>query len=159
VKTSRPDVFGVDFAIKPGETRIDVTYATPYARGTPYQGRILTKDDDTYLIAPSGIEMKGEGLTDLGPEPRTQARIYGLAASAYKIELSGEAAHAPSPETAEQEDSGPQIQQILPRINRQAALILALALGILALGFVLLYRAGSPQPSGAQKETDERGRR
>jgi hypothetical protein len=42
----------------------------------------------------------------------------------------------------------------MPRIYGQAWLIVALALGALALGLVLLYRA-----PGATKETNERGGR
>ena len=70
VKTARPDVFGVDFAIKPGETRIDLTYTVPYAEGAPYQGKIVTKDENTYLIAPNGVTLKGDDLNDLGIEPQ-----------------------------------------------------------------------------------------
>ena len=44
----------------------------------------------------------------------------------------------------------------MPRVNSQAKLILGLALGILALGFALLYRAN---PDVAAKESNERGRR
>ena len=44
----------------------------------------------------------------------------------------------------------------MPRIYGQAKLILALALGALALGLALLYRAAPPT---ATKETNERGRR
>jgi len=42
----------------------------------------------------------------------------------------------------------------MPRVFNQAKLILALALGILALGFAMLYRA---EPA-AQKDSHERGR-
>ena len=151
LKTSRPDVAAVDFSIKPGETRFDINYTVPYVRGAPYSGKIPTKDENTYLIVPNGISLKGENLSDLGQEPRTQAHIFGLTGDRYKIELSGEVAAAPSDASAEQ-DSGPQIEQILPRVNSKAPLILALALGILALGFVILYRADP-------KESNERGRR
>ena len=40
-----------------------------------------------------------------------------------------------------EESSGPQIQQIMPRLYGKVIPILAIALGILALGFVLLYRS------------------
>jgi hypothetical protein len=156
LKTSKPDVFAVDFPIKPGETRFDINYSLPYVRSAPYEGKIVSNDQNTYLIAPNGVELKGDGLNDLGTEPRTQAHIYGLAAKSYKIELTGEVAPAaPAADSASGDDSGPQIQQIMPRIFTQAPLILGLALGILALGFVLLYRA----PVGAPKESNERGRR
>jgi hypothetical protein len=145
------DVRAARFEIKPGETRLDLTYQTPYTSGEPYQGKIASKDDNTYLIAPNGVTLAGENLTDLGPEPRTQAHIYGLQGNAYKITLTGTAApSADAAPAAGEENAGPQIEQILPRVNNQKNLILGLALGILALGFLLLYR---------KKETDERGRR
>ncbi len=153
LKTSRPDVRAIDFPVKPGETRLDVTYSVPYAGGTPYSGKIASKDENTYLIAPNGITLKGANLSDLGQEPRTQAHIYGLSGESYKIELMGEeAAAAASDSDGAQSDSGPQIEQILPRVNSKALTILALALAILAVGFAMLYRA---QP----KESNERGRR
>ena len=113
----------------------------PYTAGETYEGRIVTKDENTYLIAPNGITLTGNDLRDLGAEPRTQAHIFALDSNAYKIQLTGEAAAAP-PESS---DSGPKIEQIMPRVNSQTTLIVALALGILALGFVLLYRASAPK--------------
>src|SRR5206468_6344379 len=132
-KTSKADIFAVDFPVKPGETRFDLTYTFPYTSGEPYEGRVVTKDENTYLIAPSGITLTGNDLRDLGTEPRTQAHIFALDSDKYKIQLTGEAAAAaPQPS-----DSGPKIEQIMPRVNSQTKLILALALGILALGFAL----------------------
>ncbi|MGA2267115.1 MAG: hypothetical protein ABSH44_01475 [Bryobacteraceae bacterium] len=156
-KTSKPDVYAVDFPVKPGETRFDLTYTVPYTDGTAYEGKIVTRDDNTYLIAPSGVTLQGENLNDLGQEPRTQAHIYGLTGAAYKVVLTAAAAAAPE-ENADSpdSDSGPRIEQIMPRIYGQAKLILALALGALALGLALLYRAAPPT---ATKETNERGRR
>ncbi|HEY2015295.1 MAG TPA: hypothetical protein VGH38_17420 [Bryobacteraceae bacterium] len=159
-KTSKPDIYAVDFAIKPGETRFDLTYTVPYTGGSPYEGKIVTKDENTYLIAPNGITLKGDGLSDLGTEPRTQAHIYGVSGASYKIQLTGEEAAPPdAPAADQQENSGPQIEQIMPRVFNQAKLILVLALGILALGFTLLYRAGGqPAPAGPAKDSHERGR-
>jgi hypothetical protein len=148
----------VDFPVKPGETRVDLTYTVPYTEGAAYAGRIVTHDDNTYLIAANGVTLQGENLNDLGQEPRTQAHIYGLTGAAYKIVLTGAATDAPAEnaDAADSADSGPRIEAIMPRINGQTRLILALALGALALGLALLYRAA---PATASKETHERGRR
>jgi hypothetical protein len=147
IKTAKPDILAADFPVKPGETRFDVTFAVPYTAGADYAGKIVTRDENTYLIVPNGITIKGEGLNDLGAEPRTQAHIYGFSAAAYKVQLTGTAAAAPAPaDTAERgSEEGPRIEQIMPRINGQAVPIVCAALGILALGFVLLYRARGPQ--------------
>jgi len=158
VKSSRPDVFGVDFAIKPGDTRIDLDYEVPYTEGEPYQGKIVSQDENTYLVVPNGVTLAGDGLNDLGLEPQTQSHIYGLTAAAYKIALTGapaatESASADSGGDSAAASDGPQIDVAMPHVFGQAPLILGLALGILALGFAILYRA-SPQP----KETNERRR-
>jgi hypothetical protein len=154
VKTSKPDIYAIDFPVKPGDSRVDITYATPYTSGEPYAGKVPSKDENTYLIAPNGITLAGEGLNDLGAEPRTKAHIFGLTGNSYQITLTGEQIATEAP-PAEEEASGPQIQQIMPRINRQVVPILGIALGILALGFALLYR-NNPAPA---KESNERGRR
>ncbi|HTX35891.1 MAG TPA: carboxypeptidase-like regulatory domain-containing protein [Bryobacteraceae bacterium] len=159
LKTGKPDTLAVDFPVKPGETRFDLTYTTSYNSGDEYIGKILTKDDNTYLIAPNGITLTGDHLSDMGTEPRTQAHIWGFEGNSYKIKLTGTEAAAPSDadtSTAQGDssDSGPQIEQIMPRLYSKTVLILVLALGILAVGFALLYRA----PVGTPKESNERGR-
>ncbi len=156
-KTAKADVFAADFPVKPGETRFDLTYALPYTEGAAFKGKVVTKDDNTYLIVPNGVTLKGDNLNDLGTEPRTQAHIFGLNANAYSVQLTGAVVAAPTEDAgAGDSDNGPKIEQIMPRIFGQAKLIIALALGILALGFVLLYRA----PVGIRaKESHERARR
>jgi hypothetical protein len=143
VKTAKPDVFAVDFAIKPGDTRVDVAYTVPYTEGADLAGKVVSQDENTYLIVPNGVTLKGDGLNDLGAEPRSQAHIFGLTAAAYKVQLTGAVAAAPAGEQGGEtaEDSGPRIEQIMPRVNTKTVSILIVALGILALGFALLYRA------------------
>ena len=158
-KTGKPDVLAVDFPVKPGETRFDLNYTASYSAGEAYKGRVITKDENTYLIAPNGVTMAGANLNDLGQEPRTQAHIFGLRGQSYEIKLSGAVAAAASASGAgdsadqpqEQQEGSPPVEAILPRVNGQTIPILAIAMGILALGFALLYRA-SP------KESNERGR-
>ena len=81
--------------------------------------------------------------------------IYGVSGASYKIQLTGAEAAPPSAAADQPESSGPQIEQIMPRVYNKATLVLALALGILAVGFAMLYRAepGAPSP----KESHERG--
>ena len=164
LKTGKPDSLAVDFPVKPGETRFDLTYSTPYTTGDEYSGKILTRDDNTYLIAPNGITLTGDHLSDMGVEPRTQAHIWGFEGDAYKVKLTGTEAAAPADTSSgasdDSADSGPQIEQIMPRLYSKVKLILALALGILAIGFALLYRSPSvtAAASASGKESNERGR-
>jgi hypothetical protein len=138
-KTAKPEIWSVDFPIKPGDTRFDISYTLPYTEGAEFAGKIPTRDDNTYLIVPNGITLKAEGLKDLNVEPRTQAHIYGLSTPTYKVQLTGSLAPAP-PEAQADSDNGPKIEQVMPRIHTKAVFIVASALGILALGFALLYR-------------------
>ena len=160
MKTPAADRMAVDFAIKPGETRFDVNYAVPYTAGQPYEGKVATKDDNTYLIAPQGVTLSGDGLKDLGTEQRTQAHIFGLTGTSYKITLAGAVAPPTDAEGAgaADQDHGPPIEAIMPRIYRNVPVLLGLALAILAVGFIILYRKSSELPSPA-KEANERGRR
>jgi hypothetical protein len=152
IKTAKPDVFAVDFAIKPGDTRVDVAYTVPYAEGADLAGKVVSQDENTYLIVPNGVTLKGDGLNDLGAEPRSQAHIFGLTAAAYKVQLTGSVAAAPAGDQGGEQggeagEGGPTIQQIMPRVNTKTVSILIVALGILALGFALLYRSGPPSPA------------
>lgn len=153
-KTAKADIFAADFAVKPGETRFHVTYSVPYAEGVAYAGKVITKDENTYLVAPNGVTLKGDNLNDLGIEPRSQAHIFGLSGNSYSVQLTGAVA-AVATDAAGDADGSPKIEQIMPRVLGQTKLIVALALGILALGFVLLYRA----PGTPLKESRERPRR
>jgi hypothetical protein len=166
--TGRGDVWKLDFAIKPGETRIDLAYAVPY-KGGPYQGRLVMKDEATRVVAPKGVTLKGDNLAPLAPEPRTQASIYDLKGPEYSFEIEGtgslraaQGGQQPGQqdEGGEQQDSGgPSIEQILPRVNSNVPLILGIAFGILALGFALLYRARETPAAAPAKEANERRRR
>jgi len=157
-KTAAPQVYAAKFEIKPGETRIDVDYTVPYTAGASYSGEIVSGDENTYLVTPESVTLEGAGLQNLGDEPRTHMHIFGLAAAAYTIKLTGAApppaAAEPTPDAAADQDSGSRIEVIPPRVNGKATLIVGLMLAILALGFALLYRAHPP----VAKEGDERGR-
>jgi hypothetical protein len=162
-KTAKADVFAADFAVKPGETRFDLTYAVPYTEGAAFAGKVVTKDDNTYLIVPNGVTLKSDNVNDLGTEPRTQAHIFGLTATSYSVQLTGATVAAP-PEAGGDSDGSPKIEQIMPRVFGQAKWIVALSLGILALGFALLYRAPNRDPNrppagNPVKESHERSRR
>jgi hypothetical protein len=164
-KTSRADVYKVDFPIKPGETRIDLSYMVPYSGGGSFDGKVLFKGGPTRLVTPNGVTLQGDAIQSLGAEPRTQANIYDVKGSVFQVQVQGTGSlrSAAPAENNDAQDNGPGIEQIMPKAWENMKLILGLALGILALGFVLLYRA---QPAGdvsdavpAVKGKNERRRR
>ncbi|HSW50168.1 MAG TPA: carboxypeptidase-like regulatory domain-containing protein [Bryobacteraceae bacterium] len=137
-----PDVYKVDFPIKPGETSFEVSYQVPFSSPGVFSGRSLQKDAPLRLVVPHGVVLTGDGLESLGQEPQSQASIYGVKGPEYKVEIQGMAV---APAAGGEEESSSGLNQILPRVYDNAYTIVGLSLAILALGFVLLYRArGAP---------------
>jgi hypothetical protein len=152
-KTDRKDIYKVDFPIKPGETNFELIYVLPYASGMAFEGKVLAKTDEpTLLVAPNGITLKGDGLESRGQEPRTQAQVFGIKGSDFKVEIDGDVAPAAD---ADSGDNGPSIEEVMPKVWDNMKWILALALGILALGFIVLYRA---QPAAAPQTLAAKGK-
>ncbi len=58
-KSPQPNVYKTDFPVKPGETRFDLTYSFPYKIGDQLEGKVVTKDENTYLIVPNGVTLTG----------------------------------------------------------------------------------------------------
>lgn len=161
-KTDQKDIYKVGFPIKPGETNFVLTYVMPYTSGAIYDGKVLFKTGEpTLLGAPPGITLKGDGLVAKGEEPRSHTQVFAINGDKFKVEISGAAVPAPAASAdADAGDSGPGLEEIMPKLWGNMKWILTLALGILALGFIVLYRA---QPAGAEvppaKGRHERGRR
>lgn len=147
-KTSTPNVYKLAFPIKPGETRIDVSYSVPFNAPGKFEGKILYKGGPTRLVAPNGVSIKGDDIQPLGQEPRTQASIYNVKSDSFKVEISGSGTLRQSDDSAE-DAGGASIEQIPPKLYDNMKWILALAFGILTLGFILLYRAHTPETAPA----------
>jgi|HubBroStandDraft_1064217.scaffolds.fasta_scaffold11057_5 hypothetical protein len=152
-KTSQNEIYKIDFPIKPGETSIQVSYLVPYSSGAVFEGKTIGKTGEpTLLVVPNGVTLKGEGVESKGQEPRSKASVFSVASADYKVEIAGSMPAAPA--DADSGDNGPALEEVSPRIfQRNMKLILALALGILALGFIVLYRAqpATPVPSGRRR--------
>lgn len=146
VPAGLPNVYKVDFPIKPGETRFDVTYTLPDP--AEFRGKVL-HNGVVRLVAPSGVTLSGNAIELVGREPRTQAAIYSIQGTEYAVRIEGSGTLRAAAD--ESEDSGPGLQQILPRVYDRAPWIVGLALGALTAGLILLYRrsmaaAASPAP-------------
>jgi hypothetical protein len=151
------NVFKVDFPIKPGDTTFEVSYRLPFTSPGSFSGRGLQKDAPLRLAVPDGVAVKGEGLELLGQEPRSKASVYGVKTADYQVEITGTGSMAAAP-AGGSEGSGSGFDQILPRVYGSAYAILGLALVILALGFILLYRKKAPASTSAQDPASPRSR-
>jgi hypothetical protein len=104
------------------------------------------------LVVPNGVTLKGDNLEANGQEPTTQAVIYTVKGSEFRVQVQGTGTLARDDSSAEQgaaqEDTGqPQIQEATPRLYDRMGLILGLTFGILLLGSILLWRSGSARPA------------
>lgn len=143
--TRTAGVFKIDYPLKPGETRFEVTYTMPVSKPLIFAGKVVGETQPVRLVVPNGVSLQGSNLQPLGQEPTTQASIYSVAGDKYQVEITG--AEVPAPAAAAQGDDGrPQIRVARPRIYDQMWVILALVLFVLALGAVILFRREAPAP-------------
>ncbi len=162
-KTAQKNVYSVNYPIKPGETRFDLTYALPVSKPMIVSGEILHREGPTRIAVPAGVALQSDDVTLLGQEPQTKASIYDVKGPEFKAELEWTAAAA-APDANADEDSGePQIREIQPHVYGGTVLgipglywIAAITLSILALGLFLLYRSDRPAPAEAAEGDAQR---
>jgi len=160
---SKPNTFKLDFPIKPGESRVDMQWSMPFNTPGVFEEHILTKGGETRVVAPVGVKFKGGDLKSLGQEPRTKAEIFATAGPDIKFDVQGTGSlnDASADNTAAGGESAaagqPALSMDLPKLysltNGSADLlttimavkwVLLSIFGMLATGFVLLYRKGNP---------------
>ncbi len=138
-RAAQTGVYKVDFPIKPGETRFDITYQVPYTAPATFAGKVLYPGTVTSLVAPQGVEIKGDGLALRGQEPRSHANVYEVKTASFQVSISGALAASSEGDSGSSGENS--IQEVLPRANEHLLWLVALAFAILGLGFTLLYRA------------------
>jgi hypothetical protein len=149
--------FKLDFPIKPGESSVEITWAMPFQSPGVFEDHLLAKADMVRVVAPTGVDFKGDGLTLLGQEPTSKANIYSLAGPEVKIQVTGTGLFNAPDDQGNGSGSGQNLSENLPKLyglltanssffDSVGAVkwILVTVLGMLALGFVLLYRKGDP---------------
>src|SRR5580698_7087551 len=142
LKTKEPNVYKIDYPVRPGETRFDLNYTVPTASPMIFTDRLLNADAASNLVVPNGVTVKSDDLELAGKEPKTLASIYRIKNASFKVEVDGTGILAPP---AQSEGSGddngqPQVQEVRPRIYESMYWILGMAFAILGLGSVLLAR-------------------
>jgi len=145
LKTPVAGIYKVDYPVKPGETRMDVSYTVPATN--KFSGKIVGSDAATHLVTPGTVTVTGDGIELAGREPQTQANIYNLTGLDYNLLIEGIGSLRPddSAGAAGPGDDGgsPQVEIKKPRIYAQLPWVLSLAFAILALGGTMLYRRGT----------------
>jgi plastocyanin len=145
-KTEQPDIFKISYPIKPGETQFEISYVIPAGSPFTYRGRIVPMKGMTLgplrLIAPNGVTMAGSDVQSIGVEPKTQATIYNVNKPDFTINISGTGSlHPPeAPAAAGAESDSPPVVQANPQVYQHLPWLAGIALGILAVGLVVLYR-------------------
>ena len=149
-KTNEPNTWVVKAPIKPGETRIDLSYSMPLASPANFASKVLHGGGAVRIVVPKGVKLDGKSVQNVGTHPQTQATIYEVSGNEYAVAIEGTGTlrdTVPQQETGEQpsgEDSGPGVEAAKPLIYRRLPWIVSLAMSMLGIGFTLLYRMGSP---------------
>jgi hypothetical protein len=155
-KTDQADIFQVNFPVKPGQTQIQVAYVLPVGSPLTFRGRVANvkgmQGGPLRLVAPPGVILAGGDVERIGTEPRTQATIYNIKPTGdFSVEVAGTGSLRGGEEAAPADDNeSPPVTEGRPRIYKHLQWLIALALSILAVGFVVLFRT-SPVRSPYQK--------
>jgi hypothetical protein len=148
-KTDQDDVFKIDFPIKPGDTQFEINYVLPAGTPFTYRSRVvpikgMQIQTPVRLIAPAGVTLTSKDIQNVGTEPKTQATIYSLTAEGnYSVDIAGIGSlHPPTDDAATAPDNSdsPPITEGEPQIYKYLPWMVGVALTILALGLVMLYR-------------------
>ena len=156
----KPNEYKLDFPIKPGESRVDLSWNMPFRSPGVFEDRLLTRADKLEVVAPPGVEIKGSDVTLLGQEPSTKSNVYGVKGPDVKIEVVGTGlfnAGSDSGAGGGGGNGGGNLSENLPKLYGllqanstftdsvlAVKWVLLTVIGMLALGFVLLYRKGDP---------------
>jgi len=145
-RTSERDIYQVNFPIKPGESQVEVNYVLPVGSPFTYHGRVVgvkgMPAGPLRLVAPPGLVLTGEDIQKLGVEPTTQATIYNVIRNGdFTVQITGTGSLHPEAESTSEDGDAPQVTEGKPPIYAHRDLLIVLALAILSLGMIALYRS------------------
>lgn len=150
-KTSQDNVFKIDYPIKPGETQFNLSYTMRAGSPLTLRGRVVNIEgqpsEQVRFVVPAGVTLESTDIKSLGQEPQTQATIYDLLTPAYTVNVTGVGSLGGGAEEAEEADM-PQVEQKNPPVYQHLGWLVGLALGVLGVGVVLLYRSSPVREAG-----------
>lgn len=153
----KPNTFKVDFPIKPGQSEIRMEWSIPFTSPGVLEGSVLAKGaPGLKILAPTGVTLRGDGVTVTGQYPATGAIIYSVEGTSYHINVEGSGS-LKSDAPADAGSGSPSVSMNMPKLFGLTVAtgdfmdsflavkwILGAVLGMLAIGFALLYRKGNP---------------
>ena len=154
----KPNTFKVDFPIKPGESEIRLQWQMPFTSPGVFEDSVVAKGaPQLKIVSPAGVTLQGDGVTALGQEPDLPgAIIYGVDGDHFQINVSGSGTLS-SGNNSDANNGQPKVSENMPKLYGlvladgnplgpllAAKWLLASVLGMLAIGFALLYRKGNP---------------
>lgn len=157
--TEQPNVYVIDFAIRPGQSQIQVNYALP-VQGNTFDLRLPLPFAAArrHLAVPKlGVKLEARDLTELQQTQAPQARVYTVNTKspgmlALKLTLDPDALQAAEAQAggaespAEGGEGGSQVQIVPHPVNQAQWYIVGLTLFVLLLGLYYLYSL-APVPS------------
>jgi len=135
-KAGPANTWKIDYPLRPGQTQVEISYELP--KSETFSGNVLHKEGETRLIVPKGLTLKGEGLEEFQPEPRTQALIYGVKSGPFSVTIAGKAV---PPEPVSEDSGSPEVGPGRPRIYSKMPWILGLTAAILLVGLYSLAKS------------------
>ncbi len=160
-----PGVLGVSHALKPGESRFEVSYHLDYPGSLLFESQAVEKVERTRLAVAQGVTAVGDGVRFIATEPQMKFGIYDIAAGdRWSVKLTGESR---APDTgrdagstaggagntdagaAPEGDSG--VGRMPGWVESKLYLFLAGALTALGVGFALLWRQDRQSAVGGRQ--------
>ncbi len=145
-RTKESDTYQVNFPIKPGESQFEINYVLVAGSPLTFHGRVVNVKgmaaSPLRLIAPAGVNIAGKDVQMVGTEPKTQATIYTVTArDLFSVDVTGTGSlHSPDDTESPSSDDSPQVVEARPPIYAQMPWLLTLALSVLGIGLVYLFR-------------------
>ena len=162
----KPHQFKVDFPIKPGQTEMQLSWSMPFNSPGVFEDHMLSKAAVLRVVAPQGVQFKGDDVMPLGTGP-ANATIYAAKGPDLKFAIQGTGLFNQPGEQGGGDsagsNTGQSLSENLPKLYGLLSAnssfgdslmavkwILLTVIGMLALGFTLLYRKGNPVVSQPQ---------
>lgn len=164
----KPNQYKLDFPIKPGETRVDLAWSEPFNSPGVFEDHILSKATAIRTVAPAGVEFKGPDVTAIGTVPDSKATVYAVKGPDLQMRVEGTGLFNTPDDSGGGGGGDQRLAENFPRLYGLLAAnanlldsvlavkwVLLTILGMLALGFALLYRKGDPLKATGSATSDE----